>query len=253
MKARIPLLTAALVIAGAAALLLARRPPAPALPATVAVPGQSGAASGAGARANAALVAAAARAREPSPSVKLAAGQSVATVNGTAITGRHLLAYRARDPALLEMTAAMYASLRNRAIERELTFQEARTRGIELAPAEREQLKAVRKNAEARGETDPAQLDFEEADARAHLLAATLLRQRGVHDPFATEADVRAYYENHPGEFDPLPQDPAAREAAWKRAAIEIRQTLSIDLQEQHQQRVREYFDQLRAAARITD
>src|SRR5437868_702726 len=56
--------------------------------------------------------------------VKLAASQRVATVNGTVITGRQLLAWRGRDPGEQEMTPEMFASLKHRAIERELTFEE---------------------------------------------------------------------------------------------------------------------------------
>jgi hypothetical protein len=111
----------------------------------------------------------------------------------------------------------------------------------------------VRKNAEARGETDPAQLDFEEADARAHLLATLLLEKAGVSAPFATDADVKRYYEAHAGELDEMPGDPAAREAAWRKISIDIRQTLALELQDKYQERVRAYFDQLRAGARVTD
>jgi len=199
------------------------------------------------------LAAAGARVEPAMPSVSLGASQQVATVNGTAITGRQLLAWHARDPAEQEMTAEMFASLKRRAIERELTFEEARGKGVELGPVQLAQLAEVRKNAMARGETDPAQLDFEEADARAHLLATALLEKAGVSAPLPTEGDVKRYYEAHSDEFDELPSDPIAHAAAWRKISIGIRQTLAWELQEQYQQRVRAYFDQLRARAGITD
>jgi hypothetical protein len=192
-------------------------------------------------------------AEQAAAAVKLGASRTVATVNGVAITGRQLLAWRSDDPAEQEMTPEMFASLKDRAIERELTFEEARRQGVDLGPAQLAQLTEVRTNAQARGETDPARLDFEEADARAHMLAAALLKKAGVDAPFATEADVKHYYEAHADRFSQLPQDPGARQAAWKKIEIDIRQTLALELQEQYQQRVREYYDQLRADARIAD
>jgi hypothetical protein len=256
-KARLPIVAAALVLAGAVAFLRTRPASQPAgmvpLVESPVVAGGVRSASGTVADRKQRIVAAGARVEQAAAPVKIGASQKVATVNGTAITGRQLLAWRARDPVEQEMTAEMFASLRSRAIERELTFEEARGKRVELGAAQLAQLKEVRKNAEARGETDPAQLDFEEADARAHMLAAVLLEKAGVSAPFATEADVKHYYEAHSGEFDELPSDPAAREVAWRKIAIDIRQTLALELQEKYQQRVREYFDQLRAGARVTD
>jgi hypothetical protein len=253
-KARLPIFAAALlVLAGVAAVVL-RSPASPAGKAPLverrAPPEGTGPASGTAAGRSPQIVAG--TRVEPAP-VKVGASQQVATVNGTAITGRQLLAWRARDPAEQEMTGEMFASLRSRAIERALTLAEARGKGVELGPAQLDELTQVRKNAEARGETDPAQLDFEEADARAHLLATALLEKAGVPAPFATEADVKRYYEAHAGELDELPGDPAAREAAWRKLAIEIRQTLAAELQDRYQQQVRAYLDQLRAGARVTD
>lgn len=199
------------------------------------------------------LTATSARVEPAAPPVKLGASQKVATVNGTSITGRQLLAWRAHDPAEQEMTAEMFASLRSRAIDRALVFEEARRKEVELGAAQLAQLKEVRKNAEARGELDPAQLDFEETDARAHILATMLLDKAGVAAPFATDADVKRYYEAHADDFDALPSEPAAREAARRKIAIDIRQILALELQEKYQQQVREYLDQLRAGARIID
>jgi len=189
----------------------------------------------------------------PAKIVKVGASQKVATVNGTAITGRQLLAWRAGAPAEQEMTAEMFGALRARAIERELTLQEARSKQIELGAAQLDQLKQVRKNAEARGETEPSQLDFEEADARAHLLAAKLFEAAGIAAPFATEADVKRYYEAHASELDELPEAPDARATAWQKIAIHVRQILAVELEETYQQQVRAYFDKLRADARVTD
>lgn len=256
MTARLPILailaTAALAIAGAAAFVLLRSPsqPQPATGSAIA-PGRSAAASNAVVPRNQPIAAAGASVEQAMAPVRLGASQKVATVNGTTITGRQLLAWRSRDPAEQEMTPEMFASLKDRAIERELTFEEAHRQGVDLGPAQLAQLAEVRKNAQARGETDPDQLDLEEVDARAHMLASALLEKAGVSPPFATDADVKRYYEAHAGELEQLPKDPDARQAAWKKIELDIRQTLALELQEQYQQRVHAYFDQLRAGARI--
>jgi hypothetical protein len=251
------IVVAALAVAGTAVLLLTRSPAQPvgtvgSAPAAVGAPGVPGARAVGGHRSQQ-LAAAGARVEPAAAPVTVGASQQVATVNGTAITGRQLLAWRARDPAEQDMSPEMFASLRARAIERALTFEAARAKAVELGAAQLAQLAEVRKNAEARGETDPAQLDFEEADARAHLLAATLLEKAGVAAPLPTDDDVKRYYEAHAGELGELPGDPAAREVTWRKISIDIRQTLAVELQDQYQQRVRAYFDQLRAAARVTD
>jgi hypothetical protein len=254
MTARSLILVAALAIAGTTAYVLARTPAQPSSPprtarkpaareAPLVITAEPARRTGAAADIRGA----------PAAAVKVIASQPVATVNGTVITGRQLLAWRGRDPAEQEMTPEMFAALKSRAIERELTFEEARRQGIDLGPAQRQQLEEVRNNARARGETDASQLDFEQDDARAHLLAAALLEKSGVPAPFATDADVKRYYASHEDELGELPGDPAARQAAWKKLEIDIRQTLALELQAQYQQRVRGYFDQLRASARITD
>ena len=252
-SARLTVTAAALAIAGTAAFLLTR---APAQPPPAEPPAPSGAAPRVGravAPEHPSLVGPADPAVPAGAAVKLRGSQRVASVNGTAITGRQLLAWRAGDPAEQEMTPEMFAALKGRAIERELTFAEARRQGIDLGPAQLAQLQLVRKNAEARGETDVAQLDFEETDARAHLLAAALLEKAGVAGPLPTEADVKRYQEEHADELDALPEDPAAREPARKKLEAGIRQALALELGEEHQEALRAYFDRLRAGARIVE
>ncbi|TMQ12252.1 MAG: hypothetical protein E6J90_06585 [Deltaproteobacteria bacterium] len=253
MTARAVIVAAVVAIAGTTAYVLARAPAQPASPPRAARPPAVAAPRVIAVDPAERPRAPAPIAGEPAAPVKLGAAQRVATVNGTVITGRQLLAWRGRDPDKQEMTPQMFAALKSRAIERELTFAEARRQGIDLGPAQRQQLDDVRSNARARGETDADQLDFEETDARAHLLAAALLEKSGVSAPFATDADVKRYYDAHQDELGDLPADPEAHRVAWNKLAIEIRQVLAVELQAQHQQRVSGYFDQLRAAAQITD
>jgi hypothetical protein len=162
--------------------------------------------------------------------------QVVARVNGAPITGRQLVAFRAAGPEEQTMTPEMFDFLHQRAIERELVLQEARARGVELAPPQLAQLEAVRRDAARRGVTDPAEVDFEVNDARAGLLEAALLARAGAAAPAANDADVDRYLQEHAG---------ADRARA--------RQQLADEAQARYQERRRAYLDELAAAARITD
>jgi hypothetical protein len=246
------------VLAGTAILLHSRPRPAPATvsPAAPVLAGGPAAPAatpvGSEAAQKARLGAAAlaqASAGQTATKIDVGASQVIATVGGEKITGRQLLPFAGREK--LEMTPLMFATLKQRAIDRAVTFREAAAKSIELGPEQRAQLEAARKNAQARGETDPAQLQLEEDDARANLLLAALTEKAGIPGPFATDADVQKYYKEHDDEFDDLPKEPKAHAAAWQKIQLEIRQTLSTELQARHQQRVREYLDGLAAAAHV--
>jgi hypothetical protein len=164
--------------------------------------------------------------------VAITADQAIANVHGVAITGRHLLAFSAEPEQT--MTRQMFEHLRRRAIDRELTFQAARARGIELSAAQLAELEQVRRNAIERGISDTAQLDLEVAEARAGLLQTALL-ETAVVAP--TDADL----DRIASESGPLPQDPAALGAA----RMQARQKLADDTQAQYATRLRAYLDDL--------
>lgn len=144
--------------------------------------------------------------------------QVIVTVNGVAITGRQLVAPGSDgEPSV---SREMFDFLRSRAIDRELTFQEAKKQGIELTAAQQAELEQVRKNSKERGVTDEAQLDFEVNDARAGLLQAALLAKA-------------------------LPA-PAA-------AGSGDRQQQADEAQAEYAARLRSYLDDLRSKARISE
>jgi hypothetical protein len=229
-RVRLTIGAAALALAGAAALLFARSDEA------------KPAATTTNAAAPPAVVVIAPRPVQP-PSVelpsteadepvraatKIKAAQTIAMIGGVAITGRDLLAWRAGDPSEHEMTTEMFEALKQRAIDRAVVFAEARRAKLELSPAHVAQLAEVRRNAQARGETDVAQLDFEEMDARAHMLATLLLEKAGTPPPRATPKDIERYAAEHAGLGE-----------------TEIRARLATELEVEYQAKLRAYLDTL--------
>ncbi len=181
-------------------------------------------------------------------SVALGRSQTIATINGVAITGADVLAFRAIDGDRQTMSPEMYEFLTRRAIERELTLQAARARKIELTSTHDVQLAQVRANAEARGETDPAQLAFEDKDARAQLLLEEIATAEGAPPALPDDAAVDAYLKAHAGEVGPMPSDPQA----VQELRVSIRQKLYEQLANAHHDYIRALLARLEAEARIT-
>lgn len=179
---------------------------------------------------------------------KVVRGATVATVNGVAITGADMVAFRAKTGEALELTPEMHEFLLQRAIDRELTMQAARARKLELSAMQQDQLAQVRANAEARGETDPAQLAYEEKDARAQMLLESMAAADGAPAALVDDAAVDRYLEEHAAELGPAPRDPRAAQ----QRRIELRQKLYAEQAAAHDARVRELLDRLAAGATIT-
>jgi hypothetical protein len=200
---------------------------------------------------------------QPPPSGKTAsdgnAGVAVqstrvlARVNGRAITGKDLLSFGPGHEGEQTMTPEMFAFLRERAVVRALTFDEAKRRGITLGSNEQEQIAAVRKSAAERSPDDPDAVDLEARDAEAHLLLDAVLAQRGGPPPYARQSDIDQYYKDHADELEPVPPDPEAAAAARARIDLQIRQILSGEMQTRHQEALANMVKELRAGATISD
>lgn len=173
--------------------------------------------------------------------------ETVVTVNGLALTGADVVAFSAADGDELSMTEEMYEFLVKRAIDRELTFQAARDKGIELDADGKAQLAQVRANAEERGEADPARIAFEEKEARAQLLLKELVAADGAPPELADDAAVDRYLEEHAADIGALPKEPER----LQQIRIEVRQQLYTALAAKHEARVRDYLASLARHARI--
>jgi hypothetical protein len=191
------------------------------------------------------------------------AGEVLATVNGTAITLKDLLAVDAsKTDAAQEMPLDMYEALLNRAIDRELVFQTARSQGIELTEQQKQSLEQARAAAQARF-ADPVNLEmfkrtgglgtvedqiaFELRDAESNLLTTTLAAKAGVPPAQVSSKEVEEYYAANKAEFGELPADPAERQAAWEKIDHQIRWRFLS----QYQQAIRQYLAELRINATI--
>ena len=180
--------------------------------------------------------------------VTIGRGTTIATVNGVAITGADVLAFRADAGDSLQVSRGLYDYMTQRAIERELTLQAARARKLELNAADDAQLAQVRKNAEERGETNAAKIDFEEKEAKAQLLLEALAAAEGAPPAMPDDKAVDAYLAANAAEVGPVPSDPKAAQ----QQRVTIRQKLYNELTAAHHQFIRALLARLEAEARIT-
>ncbi len=201
------------------------------------------------------------------PYLKIQPGEVLATVNGVQITLKDLIALggaQANTPQT--MSPEMYKFLLDLAIEREVTFQTAKSQGVELTEEQKQQIDQLREQMMA-AEVDETegkvvahlnrtgslddQIAFDVKDATSHLLQNTLMTKNGAPSPYVTEALVQAYYQNHFQDYSALPTDPVARDEAWQKIDVEIRQKLAPIVQQEYAQRLKAYLDQLRASANV--
>ena len=166
--------------------------------------------------------------------------QVIVRINGTAITGRQLVAFGAADQQT--MTVEMFDYLRKRAIDRELTFQAAQRAAIELSTAQLAELEQVRTNAKEHGITDAAEIELQVADARAGLLQSMLLAKAGTTLAAASADQIDR-------EIGELPDDAVA----LQQARLQARQKLADEAQADYATKLRAYLDDLASKAAITN
>ena len=193
------------------------------------------------------------------PTVNLNPEMVLATVNGKDI---HLGDLMVTDPAVdaeRTLRADMYEDLLNRAIDRELTFQAAQARGVEIDPAQQGELEVIRADALARanapytlpGYDAEAQAAFEVRERKAQLLQNALLGVTGRPSDNVTPEQVQEHYQAHLEEFGKLPADSAARDQTWLAIETEIRNRLAREIFIRHEQKRRQLLDELKAQAVI--
>lgn len=195
----------------------------------------------------------------PLPMVAMDAETILATVNGVAIHREDLMAVSPEKAAGTSLRADALENLLNIAIERELTFQAAQTRGLGLDEAQRQEIEQIRAEALARADapfTLPGydagvQAAFEVRDRTAQLLQNAMLGVTGTPSQAVTAEQVQVYYEEHQAEFGKLPQAAAAREQAWLAIETEIRSRLQSAIYIQHERQRRELLDALAQEAVI--
>lgn len=192
--------------------------------------------------------------------VRVRPDQVLATVNGVAITLRNLAPVDLAEASSEQvMSTEIYEFLLGRAIERELTFQAARERGVELTEEQQQQLAQRREQLERQDPQlirqmtmNPAAIEFDLRDTAGLMLQANLAAQAGLPSPYVTPAQVEQYYQNHKAEYGELPSESAERQTAWQKIDRDIRQKLTPRLQAEYQQALDKLLDQLKASAQVT-
>lgn len=191
--------------------------------------------------------------------VRIEAGVVLASVNGTPIELKDLLPLAAGSEAAGQVMAAdRYAYLLERAVDRELAFQQALAQGVDLSEPQLQQLAEMlartqqpQANVFDDLQHSPANAAFEERAAAALLLQAALVERAGVPSRDVTAAQVEQYYQQHSSEFAALPGEPAKHQEAWADIDVEIRVKLARPAQTLHEQGAQRFIEQLRADAQI--
>jgi hypothetical protein len=195
---------------------------------------------------------------EPAKVVRVRAEQVLATVNGVGISLRDLAAIDTQSGADQLLSPEMYEFLLNRAIDREVTLQTARAQGLELAAEQKAQLEQMRAALAKQDSkvvrqltTTAASIEFDVRDASGLMLQTALAAKAGLPSPHVTPEKVEQYYQSHKDEFGELPSDPATRQATWQTINLQVRRKLSPIVRAEYQEKLRQYFDALKAQANI--
>lgn len=195
---------------------------------------------------------------EPREIVRVKPEQVLATVNGTPISLKDLVAVSgAQRGAENTISASLYDMLLERAVVREVAIQAAKAKGIELSPEQKAQLE---KNKSEMSSTSadvidmtmsPERIAFEQRDTEGRMLLVNLAAEAGAPGAFVTPEQVKAYYEGHKGDYEELPTDPQEAQWAWQRIDREIRNALAQDTANAYQQAYDKVVVDLKSAAKI--
>ena len=194
----------------------------------------------------------------PKEIVRVKPAQVLASVNGTPVTLKDLVAVPvSQRGAEQTISASLYDMLLERAVVREVAVQAAEAQGIELTPEQRAQLE---KNRSEMMSSSPEVIDmtmppervaFEQRDTEGRMLLVNLAAAAGAPSAFVTEDQVKAYYEGHKSEFEELPADPQEARWAWQRIDREIRNRLVADTTAAYNQAYDKVVADLKSAATI--
>jgi hypothetical protein len=194
---------------------------------------------------------------EPGRLLRLRPTQVLATVSGVALTPRDL-GLRIGDHAQdLEIAEDRYRALLDSAIERELTVQAARKRGVELSAAQQRRVDELRAKAQASRDgkktrwsdpdlSGPVAMEAQLSELAALMLQANLAERSGLPSPYVTPEDVARHYAENATAYPPLPSEPAARAVAWQQLEARIRGELASDFRSRYQTALRIFLERLR-------
>ena len=195
----------------------------------------------------------------PSPAiqmVELSPTQVLAAVNGRELKLADIVPTTSRD-SKVTLDKATWDYYLKRAVDRELIFETAKTKGISLDNSQYEQIakKQSMKNQPEPGgiaklNDTPEARQLEMQDDMAFMLQTTLMAQQG-DSPDVSESQALAYYQQHQSEFDVLPADPAERELAWARLDAQIRKQLEPSVRAAYNSQLADFMQGLEARANV--
>lgn len=181
----------------------------------------------------------------------------VATINGVAFRARDVIAMTpgsSQQISIDEMKDAV-----NRHVIEEAIFRKATSQGVDLTAEEQKRLAAI-VNVTPNPAWTAEELAFRQADAaifqrgvRSDLLLDHLLRAQNVPQPKrpVSNAEVRAYYDQHRNEYPPLPEGADPANPVVQKIYQEIRNRLmGLNIKEYNRVKV-DYARQLQAQSGI--
>jgi hypothetical protein len=195
---------------------------------------------------------------EPKEIVRVKPEQVLATVNGAPVTLKDLAAAPGKSRGTEQtISASLYDTLLERAVVREVAFQAAKAKGIELSPDQQAQLEKMKAELTSSSEEvkdmtmSPERIEFDIRDTQGRMLLVNLAAQAGAPSAFVTEDQVKAYYEGHKADYGELPADPQEAQWAWRRIDREIRNTLAGETANAYEQAYDKVVADLKSEAAI--
>lgn len=147
--------------------------------------------------------------------------------------------------------------LLRRAIDRELVFQLAEKRGLQLNVSQDQQLSAF---TAARHQMEPggiarlngseAETEFELRDAKAFMLQTALMASLG-DSPNVTEQQVSDYFQEHRSDFANQFDNAEPNQQQWQQIQFQIRQSLAPVVRSNYNQELAAFMSQAEADAQI--
>jgi hypothetical protein len=192
--------------------------------------------------------------------VRIKPDRVLATVNGVSITLKDLIPLPKEKAGAEQMLSAeMYEFLFKRAVDREVTFQAARTQSVDLNDSQKQRLAQIRGDSERRDPAvfdnlhqSPENTDFEQRDFTGVALQSVLAEKAGVASPYVTSEQVEAYFQDHKSDYPQVSTDPALRSAeSWLAADTDIRSKLTPLLQAEHDRQMAQFMAELKAKASV--
>jgi len=189
--------------------------------------------------------------------VRLNSNMTIASVNGVAITMKDLMPVNPGKYTENNMGREMFNALLNRAINRELAYQEARRKGVSLTDEQKANLEKIRQRALER---DPASFtdvhdefeakaEFEVRDFAGLMLQESLLAASGGPPKYVSQQMVDQYLADHKTELEAIGSDEVARQ----NLEIDIRSKLAETVGDEYQQQLQQLIEDMKQQASIRE